>query len=61
MNKSKDARFIALLEMQPGSELSAREVFERLCARATLEFFEEVCPRCSPAKCAKAASKGVPF
>mgnify|MGYP001089986925 CR=1 FL=1 len=61
MNKGKDTRFVALLGMRRGEELPAREVYERLCARATLEFFEDVCPRCSPAKCAAAASQGVPF
>jgi len=61
LNKGKDARFITLLGMKPGEALPAAEVFARLCARADLAFFKDVCGTCGPDKCAQAAKAGYPL
>jgi hypothetical protein len=61
LNQGKDRMFLGLLGMDDGERLPARDVFSRLCERATSAFWRETCPGCSPDKCDAAARAGVPF
>ncbi len=54
-NRRKDARFLEVLGLTEGQTMTAREIYDLIAERITIEDLRDICPTCQPDQCYGAA------